>query len=322
MDKEIEKAKLYDEALEIAKKNYISAQDLCEGSKIGVECFKNTLESIFPELKESEDDRIRKELTEFLKSAAGGFLDTTIHCKTFGKWVDWLEKQLKKEFVNFDEAEKEKTEFIGDGFIECHADFLDFKKGETYWLEYIGDDMYNVRSDNLLGKTYHITPCQLYTIFKKLTWPEKQGEQKTKINSCKITFEDVLALECAMKTVKITKGGNELYEMLVLLYNKIHNIYLLKKQGKQEPVWSEEDVFKVQRICKYLNEAKKYYADITEVRECIDWLKSLEDRYTWKPNDEQMEALAWALSLSKNCGEECAFDLRTLQDQLKKLRNE
>ena len=30
-----EKAKAYDEALEIAKKNYVTAQDLCEGSQIG-----------------------------------------------------------------------------------------------------------------------------------------------------------------------------------------------------------------------------------------------------------------------------------------------
>jgi hypothetical protein len=89
-----EKAKAYDEALEIAKKNYVTTQDLSEGSQIeiGVECFKNILESIFPELKESEDERIRKELTEFLKNASGGFLDSTIQCKTFRKWYTWLEK--------------------------------------------------------------------------------------------------------------------------------------------------------------------------------------------------------------------------------------
>lgn len=87
----------------------------------------------------------------------------------------WLEKQ-DKHLENYDEAEKEKAGFVGDGFIECQADFLDFKEGDTYWLEYIGDDKYNVRSDNLLGKTYHITPCQLYTIFKKQTWLEKQGK--------------------------------------------------------------------------------------------------------------------------------------------------
>ena len=37
-----EKANLYDEALEIAKKNYVTVQDLCEGFRIDVECFKNT----------------------------------------------------------------------------------------------------------------------------------------------------------------------------------------------------------------------------------------------------------------------------------------
>jgi hypothetical protein len=56
-------------------------------------------------------------------------------------------------------------------------------------------------------------------------------------------------------------------------------------RNEQVPVWNEEGIFKVQRICQYLNEAKKYYADITEVRECIDWLKSLKDRCTWKPSE-------------------------------------
>lgn len=43
-------------------------------------------------------------------------------------------------------------------------------------MEYVGNDNYIVRDYNLLGKTYHITPCQLYTIFKKLTWIDKQAE--------------------------------------------------------------------------------------------------------------------------------------------------
>lgn len=148
-------------------------------------------------------------------------------------------------------------------------------------------------------------------------------------------------------------------------------ISAVDKLYKQKPVWSLEDTFKVQRICKYLD-AAKYYADSTEARECIDWLKSFEERvipkqkqewseedesnfqmlidsikenkhhatdyehmkyykllswfkslknrYVRKPSDEQMKALDWALSLAKNCGEECSLDLRTLQDQLKKLK--
>ncbi len=71
-----------------------------------------------------------------------------------------------------------------------------------------------------------------------IAWLEKQSEQKNKINSYNITFEDVLVLECCMKTIKITEGGDELYEMLVPLYDKIHNAYLAEKQGEQKP--SEE----------------------------------------------------------------------------------
>jgi hypothetical protein len=35
-----------------------------------------------------------------------------------------------------------------------------------------------------------------------------------------------------------------------------------------------------------LDEAKKYYADITEVRECMDWLKSLKEREQPHPKQE------------------------------------
>ena len=91
-----------------------------------------------------------------------------------------------------------------------------------------------------------------------------------------------------------------------------------EKQGEQGPAWGEEDEKKLRGICNYIS-----CSDSPEgFEEWIDWLNSLKDRYTWKPSDEQMEALAWALSLAKNCGEECAFNLRTLQGQLKKLRGE
>lgn len=138
-----EKAKRYDEGLEIAKKNYISAQDLCED--VGIECFKNTLENIFPELKESENE------------------------------LSWLTRYIEEDIYILS---------------------MDIRDNED-----------RVKLENLR---------------KSLAW--------------------------------------------------------LAKQGKQVSVWNEEDIFKVQRICKYLNEAKKYYADITEVRECIDWLKSLKER--------------------------------------------
>lgn len=88
--------------------------------------------------------------------------------------------------------------------------------------------------------------------------------------------------------------------------------------------WSEEDMFKVQRICKYLNEAKKYYADITEIRDCIDWLKSIKDRYTWKPSKGQLECLSYAIDKVEKdynplANNRIYLTLKVLKEQLEKL---
>ena len=91
-----------------------------------------------------------------------------------------------------------------------------------------------------------------------------------------------------------------------------------KMQPKQE--WSEDDEDKIVLIKKAIYSLVNDGITFTDATRLCDWLKSLKDRYAWKPSDKQMEALDWALSLAKNCGEECAFDLRTLQDQLKELK--
>lgn len=163
-----EKAKAYDKALDRAKE-WLNIKEPFSDTCTCV------VESIFPELKESsEDEMIRKELTDFIKRKFESSCSPTPSKKILADWIAWLEKQGEKDMESYKAAEDEKREFVGDGFVKCYADFQDFKDGETYWLEYVGNDNYNVRSDNLLGKTYHITPCQLYTVFEKQTWIEKQ----------------------------------------------------------------------------------------------------------------------------------------------------
>lgn len=99
-------------------------------------------------------------------------------------------------------------------------------------------------------------------------------------------------------------------------------ISFIDKLYKQKPAeWSEEDESNFQGIIDELK-ANKHHApdsDLPTYDRFLSWFKSLKNRYGWKPSDEQMKALDWALSLAKNCGDECAFDLRTLQEQLKKL---
>ena len=159
----------YENALKWARGIYQSA--------VGAD--KEDLENYFPELKESEGERIRKTLLDhFKQNRDEGDYDERWNGLSYDSIITWLENQGRVDKVSYEIAEKEKREFVGDGFIKCYGDFQDFREGQTYWLEYVGNDNYNVRSDNLLGKTYHITPCQLYTIFKKMTWLEKQSKHK------------------------------------------------------------------------------------------------------------------------------------------------
>ena len=68
-----EKAEAYSKAVEKAKQEY---------SITTSEDRKQWLEELFPELRESEDERIRKEILNYI--------DKATECK---RWVAWLEQQ-------------------------------------------------------------------------------------------------------------------------------------------------------------------------------------------------------------------------------------
>lgn len=81
-----EKAKAYDEALDRAK--YYQKKN---GSAV--------ISAIFPELKENEDERIRKELIEYVKDQQSSFISAP-DCRDkyeeeennkYNAWIAWLE---------------------------------------------------------------------------------------------------------------------------------------------------------------------------------------------------------------------------------------
>ena len=128
-----EKAKRYDEAIEIAKGYYTS------------DCHTNlriAMENLFSELKESEGERIRKELIEFVKSR-GGFKQ---------EYIAWLEKQgkeiipLKEIILNVWELGNVWKGLTKGSISTEHGTQLDYilkhwNEGEHYteWLEKQGE---------------------------------------------------------------------------------------------------------------------------------------------------------------------------------------
>ena len=74
------------EAIEVVKKNYPHCAE--SGTQ-----FETALRTLIPELQESEDAKIRKEIITFI-------VTTPKQRNSHSKWIAWLEKQGQQESVD------------------------------------------------------------------------------------------------------------------------------------------------------------------------------------------------------------------------------
>ena len=117
-----------------------------------------------------------------------------------------------------------------------------------------------------------------------IAWLEKQGEHIKFLRSIQIGDE-------------ITRNPDgvlvNLSQLKRMAEQGSQNLANSAKTCKEEhnPAWSEEDEHRITDTIYFLDTIKKHYASTEELCSCIEWLKSLKERYTWKPSDEQMIAL-------------------------------
>lgn len=123
---EKEKIKAYDEAIKRAKKYY--------GNRIA--------EEIFPELKESDDERIKKAIIEFFKSEDDNITYSLVKKKDI---IAWLEKQGKN---STDKTPKFK---VGDWVVrgDTIAQILDIQEQYYVGLDINGKDFVSSRFLNV-----------------------------------------------------------------------------------------------------------------------------------------------------------------------------
>ena len=100
-----EKAQRYDEALEIINDYY---QKIKYSSLSNASTDREVLEKAFPQLKESEDERIRKELLQIAEESEDSFYMVMTPNKR-EKLIAWLEKQGENN-MGISEATKQKLE--------------------------------------------------------------------------------------------------------------------------------------------------------------------------------------------------------------------
>ena len=95
-----------------------------------------------------------------------------------------------------------------------------------------------------------------------------------------------------------------------------------KKDAEHNSTWSKEDEEMFDAVVadiQFTQKAHIHEANQVVYKREIDWLKSLKDRYTWRPSDEQMEALDDVIDEYDGYPE---FDsLVSLKNDLKKLKS-
>ena len=388
-----QKAKAYDEALEKAREWHNDSH-----ITIGL---KGNLEDIFPELKENEDERIRKEIIETFKILGDGKIPVDIN---YADIFTWLEKQGKQKSIDdltqqevmdiavakcFEQSGQKPVDKVEPKFHE--GEWIVDNQGLTHQIErvvenvtthtfgydivgggYFNDNTEGVRlwtiqdakdgdvlaSDNSIfifqeeyiaekpiaycglmngcfivdgedacwtnERYYPATKEQRDTLFKAMAdtgWEFdfekkelKKIEQEIVENSAKVSESS-----SEEKDMCEYKKGFECGKQRVLKYPE--DFDLCKKS-----VWSEEDeehthslLDRLEGMCK---KGSTFITTRFAVSQDIDWLKSLEERYTWKPSEEQIVVLELASKYERVFTPEQIDILIDLKEQLKKLKVE
>ena len=273
--------KRYEEAFEKARELWGEYNEI-EG------CYSNRYlcEEIFPALKESEDERIRGAIIDYLKD------------NNLTEWADWLEKQ----------GEQNKIEYVYPKFrigdiiepIKPNGSFTPVR------IKYIGGGDYRCKSDD--GNQYLVFPIcrenEYKLVEQKPAWSEEDESLCRQI-------ESILSV-CRIKSLLSFDLYKKMLDLLRTLKDRV------QPQSKQE--WSEEDKTWFDEVWRCVS--KEYPLANSYI---FQWLKSLRPQNTWKPSEEQMDALQYIYRnlnppLSDKLGWNSLKTLELLYNDLKKLR--
>ena len=279
-----------------------------------------------PELTESEDERIRKELKEAFEAYD---IESTWNGIPIRSMLAWLEKQKEQKPVEWNDKDMKEAR---ENLITCCRDW---EKGEPTTLlpivakrarhflentkpaEWSEEDKKVIDAACALLSEYagyyrekdmEAKDLQLYRVSQRLKSLRPQPKQGW-------SEEDESRLDHAITTLaeNVKRGSaREDFEFLASLPRRFN------LQPKTE--WSEEDRRTIDRACVALRAyANGELPDIlpSEILGYADKLQSL--RPSWKPSEEQMEALEYVIRDYRE--DSCNATANYLQEILDHLKN-
>lgn len=282
--------KKYKDALERAKIELNA--DTTQGTK-------NVLMTVFHELKESEDERIKESLMQYIWNIYHReYCPPTPSIETCDKWIAWLEKQGEP-------ADKVEPKFkVGDWIID--------KQGIVHQIEKVIENVTNnTFAYDLVGGGYfneEVKSCRLWNIgdakdgdvlysldskqpfIFKHRKPNEQAAVYCGINTygkffigntkdCVITTDKYIPADKFQRDLlfkKIEEAGYQWdaknKELKLLISNGGD---FESNNSKQKPTWSDKDEEILKNLIDYFSLDDGLSLPCEET---IDWLKSLKER--------------------------------------------
>ena len=334
-----QKAKAYDKALDRAKKWY-NAPNIDKIPTYG----NRIIEEIFPELTESEDEKIRKEIYWFLTQP-----DTV--CDK--RWIAWLEKQKaidvldaeEREFAdNVDSYRKEVDAAYQEGYNEGVKATLE-RQGEQKPFDYehanIQQKDFAPQEDKPRFNIGDVVCDKSCTTLNKDSQPNyeivaiRNGLYICDKGSIPISYQDEYELVAkkieAENETEIPFGAkdSELQEATYFIpkgfHAKIDDDKVVIKKGEKPITWSEEGASRLEEVICMIEANGRWVRSDDAVKSVLDWLKSLRPQKQWKPSDEQLDALQYVYRncnppLSDKLGWNSIKTLELMYQELKKLK--
>jgi hypothetical protein len=214
---------------------------------------------IFPELKESEDERIRKGLIKHLKALRDwtpGELSPIKVKEYYDVWIAWLEKQSKQEqlYIRFGEIPTDGKSKIHQGEIEVGTE-----NGVSVYPAFKTDE-----GDIVLGLNLPITKTTLYSQQHLIEYDDRP---------CYLVKGDYVG--------KDTDGQPLINNISII--EKIDG-YRVKEKKQNEQKLTDEEILNILR--SMVHGTYKVQSQET-VDELLSWLESIKHQSHWKPSDEQ-----------------------------------
>lgn len=282
------------------------------------------LECIFPELAESEEERIRKAIKYGLDHVFTN--NTTIYEVRKEQCLAWIKKQGEQKPVeekvwsiynakNGDVLNSERVQatIIFKGFADDGKHILaycslqkgifisqelpwdrDFEPASEFWKNALYDAMTEK------GYEWDAENIELKKIEQKPAWSE---EDETITNHLIALLQNSTTHNAALRTV-----NEEIENWLKSLKERV------QPQPKQE--WSEEDEENLYHINALIKDSS---LEVYRQEHLSSWLASFKQKKHWKPSDEQMSAIQESIGIVGELTPRGEL-LKELLEQLKKLR--